>query len=526
MKSSLSRNERSVRGGPFHTGTSAGGNGSRRGPCRVRASLATGLSLGFLLGASFIEPLRAEDRPEYVIVASSATLADPGWRRVVGTLQEKHAGGLVTCEGGLEASSVLPALRSAFPRYVCFVARPEEVSREYVARVHRLTRQLDDDPYADCFWGILTGYNAANALAIAQESAPLTVRKVAGGTEVALEMCEEGQWFCELKPHRWVKKEAGAPPKELAGPADTTAALVGTLNDYRADLFVTSGHATERDWQIGFAYRNGRFRHQDGRLVGVAGNGERFPVDSPNPKVYLPIGNCLMGHIDRPDCMATSWMNSAGVRQMIGYTVPTWYGYPGWGMLDYYLEQPGQYTFAEAFLATEHALIHRLGSFFPDLVDAEIAPGGRPPGRIAVGAAAQAAGLRAQDGFGLLHDRDVVAFYGDPAWVATMADGPRAFDLELRNSGGTYTFAIRPRRGERSFDTINVNGVQRGGRPFIAFLPHRVRDVKIVLGADLQPVITDDFILVPRPEACDPNRDYRVVFTAVPTAGGEPAAAN
>ena len=51
--------------------------------------------------------------------------------------------------------------------------------------------------------------------------------------------------------------------------------------------------------------------------------------------------------------------NLAGVRQMIGYTVPTWSGYAGWGLLDYFLEQPGRFTLCEAFHANGHALVHR-----------------------------------------------------------------------------------------------------------------------------------------------------------------------
>ncbi len=74
-----------------------------------------------------------------------------------------------------------------------------------------------------------------------------------------------------------------------------------------------------------------------------------------------------MGHIDGPDAMALAFMNSAGVRQMMGYTVPTWYGYGGWGCLDYFVEQPGRYTFVEAFFANQHALIDRLETNFPDL---------------------------------------------------------------------------------------------------------------------------------------------------------------
>ena len=57
-----------------------------------------------------------------------------------------------------------------------------------------------------------------------------------------------------------------------------------------------------------------------------------------------------MGNIDGQDAMALAWMNDAGVKQMLGYTVPTWFGYQGWGVLDYFVEQPGRYTLTEAFL--------------------------------------------------------------------------------------------------------------------------------------------------------------------------------
>ncbi|MCP5520361.1 MAG: hypothetical protein H7A46_02285 [Verrucomicrobiales bacterium] len=467
---------------------------------------------GLLLSGS---PLTAASS-DYLIVVSTETVQTPGWEAVVNALEARHPARRLAYDGPL-AEALLPALKRWHPRLVCFVARPEEVSREFVAEVHQLTRQADDDPYTDCRWGILTGYNAANALAIAKTDTPLIVRKVASGTEVALDRCEQGEWYCELKKNRHVRKEPGGTAGELPGPDDTTAALVKSLNDFQPDLFVTSGHATERDWQIGFAYRNGSFRHADGRLFGLDTAGDRFPVDSPNPKVYLPIGNCLMGHIDRPDCMATSWMNSAGVRQMIGYTVTTWYGYAGWGMLDYFVEQPGRYTFAGAFLANDHALVHRLQTFFPGLVDAELPPGGRPRQPINVTEAARAEGLSANDGFGLLHDRDVLAFYGDPAWEARMADGPLNYGQSLKETDGVFTFEITPLRGRESFAPVNTNGSQRGGRPFIAFLPHRVQDIRIIEGADLKPVVTDDFVLVPNPGPTDSTAPLRVRFHAAPT---------
>ena len=420
----------------------------------------------------------------YTVVVSRATHALEDWQSVVKTLVSKHNAQVILFDG--EPGEALAGLRKQFPRYTCFVATPKEATGAFVAEVHRLTRQLDEDPYTDTLWGILTGYDAKNALAIAHHQTPLTVRKVASGTELALECCTEGLWYDELVKNKLVRKKPGGVAEQLRGPDDTTEVLADTLNKYQADLFVTSGHATERNWMIGFRYKNGFFKSKGGQIFGEDTGKRRIEIDSPNPKVYLPIGNCLMGNINGPDAMALAWMNDAGVKQMLGYTKPTWFGYGGWGVLDYFIEQPGRYTLTEAFFANHHALVQRLGVSTTSKGDKR----------------------------GLAFDRDVVAFYGDPAWSAKMAPGKLAYGQKLSFRDGVYTLEIEPKQGAKSFDTVNSNGSQRGGRPFVAFLGHRVRDVKLLEGKDLSPVISDDFVLVPRPAKCDPGRAYRVVFRA------------
>jgi len=308
------------------------------------------------------------------------------------------------------------------------------------------------------------------------------VKRVTSGTELAMDRVVEGEWYCELKRNRMVRKRAGGEAEEIRGPGDTTAALAARLSDGLTDLFVTSGHATERGWQIGYAYDNGLFRSGAGKLQGVDTAGLKIRIDSTNPKVWLPVGNCLAGHIDGPDALALAFMNSAGVRQMAGYTVPTWFGYAGWGLLDYFVEQPGRFTLCEAFHANGHSLVHRLES-----------------------------GVAPRDEKGLAFDRDVVAFYGDPAWEARMASGKLQFDQTLTEQDGVVTLTITPRDGPRSFTPVNTNGSQRGGRPIVAFLPQRLADVEIVAGGEWQPVVTDTFVLVPLPSA-DRAEPVQIVF--------------
>jgi zinc protease len=447
---------------------------------------------------------------DYAVVVTRKTAADPAWQQVVAALVAAHHADVIAYDGDVTAT--LPALRKQFPRYVCFVAQPDEAGRDFVAQVHRQIRKLGDDPYADCFWGILTGYDADAALRIARHQDPLVIHKAAAGTEIALDMCDQGIWYCELDPTRAQKKEPGSAPGALQRTADSTEALAGLLTDYHADLFITSGHASERDWMIGYRYRNGYFRCENGVVYGLNTKQEKFPIHSDNPKVYLPVGNCLMGHVNGRDCMALAYMNSAGVNQMTGYTVESWYGYAGWGMLDYFVEQPGRYTCAEAFAASEAALIHRLATYFPELLNVEDGVDYRGP--VTVSDAAKAAGLTEQDGRGLLYDRDVFAFYGDPAWSAKMADHPTAWDQTLSEHDGVYSFDIKPNRGAASFDPINTNGAQRGHRPMIQFFDHRLSDIQLIDGGDLKPVITGQFILIPNPGTCDPIKPYHVTFQA------------
>ena len=126
----------------------------------------------------------------------------------------------------------------------------------------------------------------------------------------------------------------------------------------------------------------------------------------------------------------------------------------------------------------------------------------------------KSAGLTTQDAEVLLFDRDVVAFYGDPAWDARLAEGPLQWKETWKQETTGGSLEITPLAGETSFAPINTNGSQRGGRPIVRFFSHRIdpASVKLSEGADLKPVITDDFLLVPLPaKATGP---LKIAFTA------------
>lgn len=478
---------------------------------KTRAYFLFGLFILLLMAAP--DAVLAEDvGPKYVIAVSETTLAEPAWKKVAEKLAEKHknlAPEVMAYKAGPE--ELLEKLKKADPKFLCFLAKPEEANANFVRTAHKLGRLLDDDPFVDVFWGILTGYDAANALRIAEISDPLTVKKGAGSTPMDLEPFEEAVRWDDQTKNKVVRKLKDGKPTEEKGPDDPCAAIVEMLNGYKPDLWLTSGHATEHDWMIGFSYPAGTFRHKDGKLFGLTLDKKELPVDSPNPKVHLPVGNCLIGNIDKADCMATSYMNSAGVTQMVGYIVPTWFGFAGWGMVDYYIEQPGRYTFTEAFFANMVALDWNIEQY------KKANPGFDPGVQQRMTAANQGA-------VGLAFDRDVVAFYGDPAWDAKMAEAPKAWSqvLKIEQLDGNparkrLILEITAERGADSWKPAREKPASpaegRFRRPIVQWLPEKFENVKLIEGESFEPLIKENFILVPIPKDKE-TKSIKIVFEA------------
>ncbi len=451
-----------------------------------------------------------DGRGSYVVVVSRATYAQPDWREVVDALRHKHQAAVVVYAGDVtESRGPLGRIR---PRYACFVARPEEAGRAFVVSVHRLTRRLDDDPYTDVIWGILTGYEAADALRIAELREPLVVRRALAGCGVDLNAFEEGIKFSEgLAGERFVKRP-GEPERQEAWDPDSTAGLVQGFNEFQPDIFYTSGHATEHDWQIGYNYPDGSLRCAAGQLYGQDTQGRRFDIRSPNPKVYLPMGNCLIGHVSGRDCMATALMHSAGVSQMVGYTVVTFYGFMGWGTNDYFEGQRDYYTLAESFFAIQQALLHQLETRYPRRRGVEF---DRFEASDLEGLAA-AHQLRERDELGLLWDRDTVAFYGDPAWEVRRMPGDRGWRAEWPAADDRHTLRI-----------IATRDGHWPPRPILLFLPRRLQVSGVTHGEELAPVLTDDFVLLPLSGDCREGEVKEIRFRArelpvVTTSAAEP----
>lgn len=432
----------------------------------------------------------------YAIIVTKAVAEDKDWFSVAqslqGKYQEKYDAFISTWDDSLQET-----LQANLPQYACFIAKPEEVTRDFLKEIWNLTRSLDDDPYGDVIWGVITGYNSEDAMRLTQVS-DLEVDQVVSSTSILTDYFKKAVIFDEINKNHWIIKGNDRKLENRNdAPDDTTHSIAEQLND--AELFITSGHATELNWSIGYAYKNGFFVSKEGSLYGFPSNSDPFPIKSNGSKIHIAAGNCLLGHINDPhNCIALSLMRDANVDMLVGYTVPTWYGYMGWGILDYYLEQPGRFSVAEAFFANNQALNYLLEERRQSQKSGD----------------SVASNLSPQDVQGLLYDRDTVILYGDPAWHNALAPQDsgwqQSLTVSMEDSHHIWTLTITPLKEEETYELLNTNGSQRSGRPIVQIFPYKIKKAQVIEGMQYNPVVTENFILIPLTKDLPTNSSYSI----------------
>jgi zinc protease len=445
---------------------------------------------------------------EYAVVLSDVSAGKPEWKAVADALVKKHGGRLVVYRGSVV--NCLPELARLHPRYTAFVARPEIVGRQFVARIHRLTRRLDDDPYTDTVWGIVSGAGPEAALRVATAVEPRVVRSVISNTGVSNGLYDAVFTLSDGKPGDWFEKRAdGKQQGGSDGDADRTQLFVTKFQELRPDAIVTSGHATEENLEMPFS--KGNTESRGGKWYGVvnwrrpgAKTSEILIPPDDHPRVFLGAGNCLIGNFRKsPTSMAAMLISHYGVNQFVGYTVPTWYGKGGWGTLGMWQHLGGRHSLAEAWFFNNQVITHELKSRFPKSADRCLpvseAGHGLDERRIF------SSGVTDKDEAGMLWDRDVVAFYGDPAVRVTTDPGKC-------ETGVTILFSQQKDRCSLEVRIAKKTAGVAGDQPVAVLFPKRIRG-RIVLteGQEYSPVVTDDFLLLRKPKY-DPESRYKVQF--------------
>ena len=118
---------------------------------------------------------KKEAAKDYVVLASTAVRDDAEWMKAVTALQKRYGAEVFYYEKS--PREVADALKAAYPRYVAIVEKPENLGRDFVIDFHKMSREMDDDIYEDFLWGIITGYEASDALRMVENAAePLVIK--------------------------------------------------------------------------------------------------------------------------------------------------------------------------------------------------------------------------------------------------------------------------------------------------------------------------------------------------------------
>ncbi|MDR1818083.1 MAG: hypothetical protein LBR07_07970 [Puniceicoccales bacterium] len=490
----------------------------------------------------------------YAVVVSKPTAADPEWAKVVELLRKKHDAVVIVHDAPAVSATPAPppllavigrttggtsaaqeaALESArvqlakiMPARTAFVATPAECGRDYIAAVHRLTRRLDDDPWLDTAWGVITGATAGDALRLASAAEPLVVKTALATTSLNENLFDEYFLISDGDPGAWLwKKRDGSREtgKDDFGKPD--AAVWGERLADAPDLVVTSFHGFENGVEMPFS--RGIERVAGGRLYPLANprlaappRGLRPIPDSPNPKVYFPVGNCLVGHVNSADCMVTAMTGRYGVRQMAGYTVNTWFGRGGWDMLGLWQTLPGRLSFAESFFLNQQRMLHDIAALDPRGLEYKI-PLGEGEVRIPTHIRAMLdAGLRFDPRrmrggsgkrdddrqlAGLLWDIDTVAFYGDPAWRAVLdaKKDPPFLRTTLTAKDGAHELRVT---------LLDPARARANSTPVGVIFTTRLKNPRVTAGADYKPVLADNFLLLLNPRPTGDETELVIRFT-------------
>jgi len=448
----------------------------------------------------------------YVVVVSKKTQSDPAWKKVVEILKKKYHPKVLVWDKKVD--EVFAALAKEMPRYTCFVARPKETGRAFVVHLHRSMRKLDKDPYTDTQWAILTGREAKDAASIAATCDPLIVRRGLGTTGFPMGLFEKGLVISDgtngkidLHNMKIDKKKYG----EKAG-SDRSQLVVDMLKTMRPDMLTSASHASERDLQMPFGC--GALMCKNGDLYGVNIKEKSFRrIVSPNPKVYLAIGNCLLGHVNGPDAVSLAFMRSANVKQLVGYTVVTWFGRGGWGVNTWFFPRGGRFSLAESWYINNQTLVYELENEFGG-ANCKNTRWNLERDRSVMGNLARQLGYQGKKRqkttpkkmkrhLGLTWDVDTVALYGDPAWVARMPKRDLKWNRELKQKGKQWTLTITAK------EDVKVGSV-------FAFFPKRidVKTLKMLSKKAPKAVITDNFIYLPKVDKVTAKQPLVIRFQA------------
>jgi hypothetical protein len=422
----------------------------------MKKQLIGALSIQFLRVLCLIlifSDLAQSQHYNYAVTISSAAYSQPDWKNLADSLVRKHekSGTARLFIWSSSVTDIKDELSGFEPDYIAYIARPAvECNAAFIVSISRLSRQLDSDPYGDAVWGIITGYEASDALRAISE--PLTVKTVlASSANLSYEppiirfyqavgmTCDsytktdylfpesQGKIYSENKrPEneqdriKLVSKWLNAESMNLEIPGK--GSITGPV-----DCIITGGHGNVNLWQCHYpeAGTEGYMRSSGGKLFGSPYSGGSIAISAPTPKIYWCASNCLMGNPNSKDNVVYAAFGSGHAVQMFGFVNNASSGdeFMAWGVYDRVTKSAGTYTLPQGFFLSNNNALFEINN---------------PSGQI---------NTRLVEQF-----MDSTVFYGDPAGDVKFydpGDAAKAFKSDITfkredsdNASFTFTFTM------------------------------------------------------------------------------------
>lgn len=483
-----------------------------------------GMTRPTLIPLACIAAATSAGAAEYLTLVAKTTAEDPAWNQVGTRLAAIHQG---TCDtwDGTEAGLVA-TLKKHHPRYLAIIAKPESFDAPAVRAINRATRQADGDPWTDCRWGLITGNTAADALRLVETRKPLVIERALATTGIDLGLVDSALVLSDGGKGGLTRKAPGGKPEngnwsDTTDPGGTVTLFADFWDKSDPQLLVTSSHATQFNLEMPFglgliASHGGKFhvltmqqREKFARFLGGAmftgkvdelgkwidsTHAPTLKASNGTPRVWVACGNCLIGDAKKTgESMVATALSTAGFRQFVGYVVPTWFGRGGWGVSGLWQGSKGGLSLSEAFYLNQQGLIDETIRRFPGaekvVFDSDdIETGLKTDHKFIEGLQGlEKGGMKIEkDTVGLIHDRDVVAFWGDPLWDARFDAKrmPHPVESVWSKDGADLTL------------TLTARADYDGGYPL--WLPERIEapTLKLPEGSSIDAIAADDFLLI------------------------------
>lgn len=495
-----------------------------------------------------IVSVQAQDH--YVVVAGKMVTSDRSWDKVTDELKSRYRA--VVVEYNSSPDEALQELQKLQPRYVAFVDKPENIGIDYILKVHRMSRKLDEDIYADFIWGIVTGSDAAAAMRLLEESAEPLVIKSALSTTTEL---GDGKWFSRYAVTDLEKWDVENPDASLierirapkfryyAAKKMKTDTLVSQkilskqlpdqfyflYRDLDPDLIFTIGEFYQNKMLIRSGVANRYIYGKNAGLYQVMQDGEQKLPEGQHARAFLALGGRGGDIGQSAEALPVAWLSYGNVAALVGYTTLTWHGQAGWGTWKMWSANPGQYTLAEAMFLNQQYMLDRLYKWNPRFLEYEypyVSDNLRKNFPEVVAAVEKMTGISelSLDQIGYLYDKDILVYYGDPKWNIRLDTISEAndFEVKIERRGKKCTLCITT---SEHFSRIRMEGnyfkeegdvwnpVSVGRLPFTYFFPERLRNPRLVgkLKFDGELSLNKDFLFI-RDPGFETGKTYKIVL--------------